>query len=192
MKAINFVTEISKIKPNKLEIKKNTDFSDEFIDAYINDLQIVKKSTNVSISADNAIIDLIFNYDLTNLRILTVSFNKDTDTLEERRFKVKTKWNDQYPYTYGDLLQRLDILLGKGAYTITLSSDKMEMTCMLELKVEKMYDAFKKMIEEIVPLNIILSFGLRYLQNKELEKFSHNNLKRFSHIDIKNRKVLGE
>jgi len=105
---------------------------------------------------------------------------------------VKTKWNDQYPYTYGDLLQRLDILLGKGAYTITLSSDKMEMTCMLELKVEKMYDAFKKMIEEIVPLNIILSFGLRYLQNKELEKFSHNNLKRFSHIDIKNRKVLGE
>jgi len=36
MKAINFVTEISKIKPNKLEIKKNTDFSDEFIDAYIN------------------------------------------------------------------------------------------------------------------------------------------------------------
>ena len=52
MKAINFVTEISKIKPNKLEIKKNTDFSDEFIDAYINDLQIVKKSTNVSISAD--------------------------------------------------------------------------------------------------------------------------------------------
>ena len=45
MKAINFVTEISKIKPNKSEIKKNTDFSDEFIDAYINDLQIVKKST---------------------------------------------------------------------------------------------------------------------------------------------------
>ena len=27
MKAINFVTEISKIKPNKLAIKKNTDFS---------------------------------------------------------------------------------------------------------------------------------------------------------------------
>lgn len=117
---------------------------------------------------------------------------QDTDTLEERRFKVKTKWNDQYPYTYGDLLQRLDILLGKGAYTITLSSDKMEMTCMLELKVEKMYDAFKKMVEEIVPLNIILSFGLRYSQNKELEKFSHNNLKKFSHTDIKNRKVLGE
>ena len=58
---------------------------------------------------------------------------QDTDTLEERRFKVKTKWNDQYPYTYGDLLQRLDILLGKGAYTITLSSDKMEMTCLRKL-----------------------------------------------------------
>ena len=69
MKAINFVTEISKIKPNKLEIKKNTDFSDEFIDAYINDLQIVKKSTNVSISADNAIIDLIFNLKSATYRV---------------------------------------------------------------------------------------------------------------------------
>lgn len=49
-------------------------------------MQIVKKSTNVSISADNAIIDLIFNYDLTNLRILTVSFNKDTDTLEDDKY----------------------------------------------------------------------------------------------------------
>ena len=88
MKAINFVTEISKIKPNKLEIKKNTDFSDEFIDAYINDLQIVKKSTNVSISADNAIIDLIFNYDLTNLRILTVSFNKVTTQHPYRKLLV--------------------------------------------------------------------------------------------------------
>ena len=97
MKAINFVTEISKIKPNKLEIKKNTDFSDEFIDAYINDLQIVKKSTNVSISADNAIIDLIFNYDLTNLRILTVSFNKDTDTLEDDKY-IYVGWAEAFPF----------------------------------------------------------------------------------------------
>ncbi len=97
MKAINFVTEISKIKPNKLEIKKNTDFSDEFIDAYINDLQIVKKSTNVSISADNAIIDLIFNYDLTNLRILTVSFNKDTDTLKDDKY-IYVGWAEAFPF----------------------------------------------------------------------------------------------
>ena len=97
MKAINFVTEISKIKPNKSEIKKNTDFSDEFIDAYINDLQIVKKSTNVSISADNAIIDLIFNYDLTNLRILTVSFNKDTDTLEDDKY-IYVGWAEAFPF----------------------------------------------------------------------------------------------
>ena len=97
MKAINFVTEISKIKPNKLEIKKNTDFSDEFIDAYINDLQIVKKSTNVSISADNAIIDLILNYDLTNLRILTVSFNKDTDTLEDDKY-IYVGWAEAFPF----------------------------------------------------------------------------------------------
>lgn len=96
MKAIDFVTEISKIMPDKLDIKKNTDYSDEFIDAYIKDLRIVKKNTNVNISSNNAIIDLIFNYDLTNLRILTVSFNKDTDTLEDDKY-IYVGWAEAFP-----------------------------------------------------------------------------------------------
>ena len=68
----------------------------------------------------------------------------------------------------------------------------MEMHCILELKAEKMYDAFVKMIEEIVPLNITLNFGIRYTQQKDLTKFTHNQLAKFTHDQIKNRKVLGE
>lgn len=117
---------------------------------------------------------------------------QDTDTLEERRFRVKTKWNDSYPYTYMDLMQRLDILLGKDTYTIALDPDNMEMHCILELKAEKMYDAFVKMIEKIVPLNIALDFGIRYTQQKDLSKFTHRELSKFTHEQIRNRKVLGE
>lgn len=117
---------------------------------------------------------------------------QDTDTIEERRFRVKTKWNDTYPYTYIDLLQRLDTLLGKGTYTIVVLPDTMEMKCILELKAEKMYNAFVSMIEGIVPLNIKLTLGIRYTQHKELRKFTHQELKKFTHAQIKNRKVLGE
>ena len=73
-------------------------------------------------------------------------------------------------------MQRLDILLGKDTYTIALDPDNMEMHCILELKAEKMYDAFVKMIEKIVPLNIALDFGIRYTQQKDLSKFTHREL----------------
>lgn len=117
---------------------------------------------------------------------------QDTDTLEERKFRVKTKWNDTYPYTYMDLMQRLDTLLGKDTYTIALDSNNMEMYCVLELKAEKMYDAFVKMVEEIVPLNITLEFKIRYTQYKELKQFTYKELSKYTYAQIRNRKVLGE
>ena len=124
-------------------------------------------------------------------KILNITV-QDTDTLEERRFRVKTKWNDTYPYTYMDLMQRLDTLLGKDTYTIALDTDNMEMYCVLELKAEKMYDAFVKMVEEIVPLNITLEFKIRYTQYKELKQFTYKELSKYTYAQIRNRKVLGE
>lgn len=117
---------------------------------------------------------------------------QDTDSLEDRRFRVLTKWYDTYPYTYTDLMQRLDALLGKDTYTIALDPDNMEMYCVLELKAEKMYDAFVKMMEEIVPLNIALEFKIRYTQYKELKQFTYKELSKYTYAQIRNRKVLGE
>lgn len=117
---------------------------------------------------------------------------QDTNTLEERRFCVKTRWNDTYPYTYDYLMQRLDNLLGKGKYTLTIDTEKMSMRCMLELEAEKMYNAFVEMIEKIVPLNIVLEFDLKYIQQKDLATFKHKELAAYKHAEIRNRKVLGE
>lgn len=117
---------------------------------------------------------------------------QDDDTIEERRFKVKTKWNDTYPYTNTDLIQRLDLLLGEGTYTIAIDQEKMEMSCILELKAQKMYDAFVELLEEIVPLNVVIKYGIRYTQQKDLVTFKHRDLTTFKHEEIRNRKVLGE
>ena len=69
-------------------ILKNTTYSEEFIDIYIQDLSIRKKATHTAVSPDFPIIDLIFNYDLSKLRVQHYSFNEADDVTE----------NDQYIY----------------------------------------------------------------------------------------------
>ena len=38
---------------------------------------------------------------------------QDTDTINDRRFRVMIKWYDDYPYTLNDLLKRMDNLIGE-------------------------------------------------------------------------------
>lgn len=86
MDAMNFVAAISQIVPNKQDILRNTTLSEEFLDIYIQDLSIRKKSAHIAVSPHFPVIDLIFNYDLSNLRIQQYSFNDAEDITENDQF----------------------------------------------------------------------------------------------------------
>lgn len=86
MDAMNFVAAISQIVPNKQDILRNTTLSEEFLDIYIQDLSIRKKSAHIAVSPHCPVIDLIFNYDLSNLRIQQYSFNAVEDITENDQF----------------------------------------------------------------------------------------------------------
>lgn len=86
MDAMNFVAAISQIAPNKQDILRNTTLSEEFLDIYIQDLSIRKKSAHIAVSPHFPVIDLIFNYDLSNLRIQQYSFNDAEDITENDQF----------------------------------------------------------------------------------------------------------
>lgn len=95
MDATNFVKAISLLIPNKQDILKNTTCSEEFIDIYIQDLSIRKKATHTAVSPDFPIIDLIFNYDLSKLRIQHYSFNEADDVTENDQF-IYIGWIDAF------------------------------------------------------------------------------------------------
>lgn len=78
MDATNFVEKISQLVPNKQDILRNTTCSEEFADIYIQDLSIKRKATHTDMSPNFPVIDLIFNYDLSKLRIQVYSFNDVT------------------------------------------------------------------------------------------------------------------
>ena len=95
MDATNFVKAISLLIPNKQDILKKTTCSEEFIDIYIQDLSIRKKATHTAVSPDFPIIDLIFNYDLSKLRVQHYSFNEADDVTENDRF-IYIGWIDAF------------------------------------------------------------------------------------------------
>ena len=111
---------------------------------------------------------------------------QDTDSLEDRRFRVLAKWYDDYPYTYKDLQNRLDNLLGAGNYTLVILPETMELKCLVELTRKQMYNDFVELLEEIVPLNMTLNIGLRYNQHKTLARYTHKYLSQFTTSQVRN------
>lgn len=111
---------------------------------------------------------------------------QDTDSVNDRRFRVLIKYYDDYPYTLNDLMNRMDNLLGKGNYTIAINTDDMTMQCLLELKRRQMYDEFVKLIEDIVPVNIALDISLRYRQWLEYKNTTWKDLKKKTWYNMRN------
>ena len=91
MNAIDFVNAISIIASNY--VSANNDFAKIIID----DLTICKKNTNVNVPSNNALIDLIFNYDISKLRILTISFNQEEEIKEDEKY-IYVGWAEAFPF----------------------------------------------------------------------------------------------
>lgn len=111
---------------------------------------------------------------------------QDTDSVDDRRFRVLIKWYDDYPYTLKDLMNRMDNLLGKGNYTIAVNTDDMTMQCLLELTRRQMYDEFVKLLEDIVPVNIALDISLRYRQWLEYKNITWKSLEGKTWYEMRN------
>lgn len=88
----------------------------------------------------------------------------DTDTMDDRRFRVWLNWYDSYPYTNNDLRTRLDRVLGQGQYVLTVDNMNLEVKCLIELTSKKMENDVRKLLDEIVPMNMKLTVILRYNQ----------------------------
>lgn len=107
------------------------------------------------------------------------------DTLESRRFKVLSRWNDNLPYTYRVLVQRLDQLCGKDGYTMELNQGEYTLKIKIELTVKRMEQEVNQMVHKMAPVNLIVTVELRYRQHKELKRYTHAQLRAFRHRELR-------
>lgn len=108
-----------------------------------------------------------------------------TDTIETRRFRLLTRYQEQAPYTNTVVKQLLDSLLGEGQYVLTRDVATKTLSVKIELTVKGQFDAVVIMLERITPQNMILTVELRYNQNSKLSQFTHAQLSAYTHKQLR-------
>ena len=109
-----------------------------------------------------------------------------TETVEDRKFTILTKWNEQLPYTDKSLRQRLDTLCGTDGYTMTVGILDYTVTVRVELTAKNQFDAVGDLLDKVVPMNMIIDIDLRYNQNSTLSAFTHGQLSVYTHDQLRN------
>ena len=108
-----------------------------------------------------------------------------SDTLESRRFRILTRYNEQAPYTKKVLNQLLDSLLGNGSYVLSVDHENKSLNVKIELTMVNMFNSVIDMLERITPQNMVITVELRYNTYQLLQGFSHSQLTKFTHKDLR-------
>lgn len=96
---------------------------------------------------------------------------RDTDSIEDRRLEVLLRWYDSPLYTENVLRQKLDATLGENQYILNINLDTKIVSCLVELTRKRMQKSVNDMLEQMVPLDYLISVAIRY---NSWEKVSKN------------------
>ncbi|KOY81268.1 DUF2313 domain-containing protein [Lysinibacillus macroides] len=110
----------------------------------------------------------------------------DNDTIETRRFRILTRYQEQPPFTEEVLIRLLNSLLGDDSYELTINKADKTLDIKLELTVRNQFNAARDLLERIVPQNMELTVRLRYIQHSVLHDYRHIDLRPFTHDEIRN------
>lgn len=86
----------------------------------------------------------------------------DTDTLQERNFRILARVNEQLPYTYRSLEERLADLCGEDGYSIVIDKENFILKIRIALSAKKNFAAVAELLDRITPCNLILNVSLLY------------------------------
>mgnify|MGYP005756624091 FL=1 len=116
---------------------------------------------------------------------------KGTDTLEVRRFRIKSRINEDLPYTYKALVNVLNSLCGEGQYTINLYNNEYILKILIELTAKKLFDEVESTVKRMIPANMILEVSLRYNQYLHFKKYTYGQLSVYTNKQLREEVLNG-
>lgn len=79
---------------------------------------------------------------------------KGTDTLDERKFRILSKLNQELPYTLRKLEQVLTTLCGPDGYSIELNAAKYNIEVKLGIANHNNYGEVERILKAMIPANL--------------------------------------
>ena len=134
---------------------------------------------------DNEFVTTADEKGLTRYEEMLGILPNDSDTIEDRRFRVMTRFTECVPYTYRVLATMLEALCGKSGYELTVEPQKYFIEVKVALLVKTQFDSVSKLIARILPCNIRLNVDLLYNTWEILGKYKWSKPKTLTWHDVK-------
>lgn len=110
---------------------------------------------------------------------------RNIDTLDERRFKILVKLNEQLPYTLSTVKEQLNMLCGADGYQFILDSNNYTVTVNLELRNKNNYHTVYDYLRKAVPANMEIVMSLLYNTYSMLAQFTHHQLSKYTYAQLR-------
>ena len=111
--------------------------------------------------------------------------SKDTDTLDERKFRILTKMNQELPYTMTKLKESLTVLCGEGNFSIDLQSADYHIEIRLALTNKNNYDDVVDLLSKMIPANLTQWVQIMYNNQSVIGRFTHSELTSYTHEQLR-------
>lgn len=111
---------------------------------------------------------------------------KDTDFLDERKFRILTKLNQELPYTLRKLEQALTNLCGNNAFSVEVSATEYHVEIKLGLANKNNYQEVVDVLKKMIPANMTQWVQIMYNSHNVLTRFVHAEMTAYTHEQLRN------
>ena len=108
---------------------------------------------------------------------------QDDDTVEEKRFRIQGAENERTPYTFEVLKKRLDEMIGEDRVFLQIMDGTLKADIALESKKNVVF--IKELIDQVVPLDLIIEFSMIWNTYNKVHEYTHQYLSGKTHTEIK-------
>lgn len=104
-----------------------------------------------------------------------------SDDVAFRRFRILSRLNS----TSLTLNQRLSAIVGADNYKADYYFKEYRLKVSLTLDTKEYEKEVRRMLDEVVPANLLIDFGLLYNTHEILGRFTHEQLSKYTHQKIR-------
>lgn len=111
---------------------------------------------------------------------------KATDTLDERKFRILTRLNQELPYTLIRLRETLTTLCGADGFVIELEANKYHITIKLGVGNHSKYTEVQNLLKQMIPANLTQYIDILYNTQQMASLCRHMDLAAYTHTQVRN------
>lgn len=148
--------------------------------------EIVKLFQAIENALNDQFIETASEYGIARWEKMLKIVPKSTHTLDDRKFTILTKMNEQPPYTMEALKQKLEYLCGKDGYSVEVDAENFILKVRVALTSRNAFDDVCVLLERVVPSNMIIDASLMYNQHKAFAKYTYSQLSTYTHDQMRN------